>query len=209
MMKLLVCMMCLMVTTLAAPAQESESNEVAAHANLALKWMEMYRMYQQQGVVGNPFLPAADAPVVAAPVQSFDVPPPAPVIASDASEEETEEGDPAPKAAAPVGPAGPLNSDEEEEAETEEVEAAEPEPPVTEAAPADPAVEPAAEPAAPAAEPAGDPAAADAGDVAVPPVDVVPIDIFPAVTEVANDAADPAIADAPVAVDAGAAQLPA
>ncbi|XP_076583689.1 enamelin [Chaetodon auriga] len=141
MMKLLVFMMCLLVTTFAAPAPQSENTEekqIAAHANEALRWMEIYRLYQQQGIVRNPFLPAADVPVDAAPAQPADAPLLAPIAVGDASEEETENDNPAPKAGAPAPPAAPLNSDEAEEAE--EVEAAEAEPAVVEAAPADPAV---------------------------------------------------------------------
>ncbi|KAM7419289.1 hypothetical protein PAMA_016413 [Pampus argenteus] len=123
MMKPVVILMCLLSTALAAPVPGSESNEqVAAHANEALRWMEMYRLYQQQGLVGNPFIPAADAPaetaaaavVDAAPAEPANDSPPAPVPVGDASEEEeAEDGKPAPKA----GPAAPLNSDEAEEAE--------------------------------------------------------------------------------------------
>ncbi|TKS68217.1 hypothetical protein D9C73_002278 [Collichthys lucidus] len=190
------------------PGSESNEEKVAAHANEALRWMEMYRMYQQQGVVRNPFLPAADAPVDAAPAQPADVPAPAPIANEDASEEEAEEGNPAPRAAAaPGAPAAPLNSDEAEE--VEEVEAVEAEPAVVEAAPAEPAAE---EPAA--AEPAAaDPAAAvepavvdvpvdaapvDAVVVDVPPVDVVPVDVAP------EAPVDAAAADVPADADAGA-----
>nr|XP_057942617.1 enamelin [Doryrhamphus excisus] len=132
-----VLMMCLLVACSAAPAQESQNNEqIAAHANEALRWMEMYRLYQQQGMVANPFLPAAEAPaepaaavvtVDAAPAQpATGAPPPPPPpppqapaqSAGEASEEENDEAESAPKLAAP------LNSDEEaeeaEEAEEEE-----------------------------------------------------------------------------------------
>ncbi|XP_014268826.1 enamelin [Maylandia zebra] len=61
-MKQLVLFMCLLVSTLAAPFPASESSEIAAHANEALRWMEMYRLYQQQGIVQNPFIPSANSP---------------------------------------------------------------------------------------------------------------------------------------------------
>ncbi|KAK1885683.1 D-alanine--D-alanine ligase [Dissostichus eleginoides] len=197
MMKLVVFMMCLLATTLAAPVAESESNEekVAAHANEALRWMEMYRMYQQQGVVGNPFLPAADAPVDAAPAE---VAPPAPVAAADASEEENEDEGAAPKAAAAVG--APLNSDEEEEAE--EVEAAEAEPAV-EVALEEPAADPEADVEPAVVDVPVDAAMVDAAVVVdVVPVDVVPAEVAPSAPEVAVNAPVPAAADVPADVPA-------
>nr|XP_020457681.1 uncharacterized protein LOC109961316 [Monopterus albus] len=88
MVKLLVFMMCLLATTLAAPAPDDENKEqVAAHANAALRWMEMYRLYQQQRLLRNPFLPVGNAPVRATPAQPDNVPRPAPVLVDDASEE--------------------------------------------------------------------------------------------------------------------------
>ncbi|XP_017274748.1 enamelin [Kryptolebias marmoratus] len=166
-MKQSVVLMCLLVTAFAAPAPDSDSSEVAAHANEALRLMEMYRLYQQSGLAGNPFLPAADAP--ARPALSAVVDP-APLAAEDASDEETEDGNA--KAAAPV------NSDEAEEAE--EVEAVEAEPTVVEAAPVEPTADPAAEPGV-ALEPAvvdtpADIAPVDGVAVNVPPVDIVPVD---------------------------------
>ncbi|XP_003454248.1 enamelin [Oreochromis niloticus] len=208
-MKQLVFFICLLVSTLAAPAPASESSEIAAHANEALRWMEMYRLYQQQGIVQNPFVPSANSPAVsagatvdAAPAQPADVPPPAHVPVGDASEEETEDGNPATKAAGPA----PLNSDEVEEAE--EVEAAEADPAMVEAEPsANPAavVEPAVVDVPIDVAPVDDAAAVD-----VPPVDVVPVDSAPAAPEVAVDPAAPATADilaaadVPAEVDAGA-----
>ncbi|KAM4594898.1 enamelin [Fundulus diaphanus] len=197
-MKQILISMCLLVSTFAAPlAPGSDSSEqVALHANEALRLMEMYRLYQQQGL-GNPFLPAADAPVVALQAQL------APVPADDASDEEAEDGNPAPRVAVPGAPAAPLNSDEEEEAE--EVEAAEVEPTMVDVAPADPTVAPAADPAA-AAEPElvaipPDVAPVDGVVVVVPPVDVVPVD---AAAEVAVDVAGPVATDIP-ALDTAAA----
>ncbi|XP_030599842.1 enamelin [Archocentrus centrarchus] len=192
-MKQLVFFMCLLVSTLAAPAPASESTEVAVHANEALRWMELYRLYQQQGIVQNPFLPSAHASVDAAPPQSADVPPPAPIPVGDASEDETEDVNPATKTGSPA----PLNSDEVEEAE--EVEAAEADPAVVEAA------EPSANPDVPV-----DAAPVDAATVDVPPVDVVPVDSALAAPGVAVDPAAPAKADiltagdVPAEVDAGA-----
>ncbi|XP_026025099.1 enamelin [Astatotilapia calliptera] len=198
-MKQLVLFMCLLVSTLAAPFPASESSEIAAHANEALRWMEMYRLYQQQGIVQNPFIPSANSPAVsagatvdAAPAQPADVPPPAPVPVGDASEEETEDGNPATKAAGRAL----LNSDEVEEAE--EVEAAEADPAMVEAEPsANPAaVEPAVVDVPIDVAPVDDAAAVD-----VPPVDVVPVDSAPAAPEVAVDPAAPATADILAAAD--------
>ncbi|XP_067355832.1 enamelin isoform X1 [Channa argus] len=193
-MELVVFLLCLLVTTQAAPAPDSESNEqLAAHANQALRWMEMYRLYQQQGAVGNLFPPASDAPADAAPA---DVPPPAPVAVEDASEEETEVGKPVPKAGAP--PAAPVNSDEVEEAE--EVEAAD----------AEPAEEAAVETTADLAA-AVEPALVDvpvgavpvnAAAVDGPPVDGFSVDIAPVAPEVATYIITPAPAGAaPPAVE--------
>ncbi|KAK2817070.1 hypothetical protein Q5P01_025261 [Channa striata] len=190
-MQLVVFLLCLLVTTKAAPAPDSDSNEqFAAHANEALRWMEMYRLYQQQGVAGNPFLPAADAPADAAPA---DVPPPAPIAMEDASEEEAEVGKPVLKTGAV-----PLNSDEAEEAE--EVEAAEPEP--VEGA----AVEPTADPAA-AVEPAVvdvplDAAPVDAAAVDVPAADVFSVGTDPVAPEVTDTVTPAAAGAAPPAVEA-------
>ncbi|MEQ2194082.1 hypothetical protein XENOCAPTIV_022893 [Xenoophorus captivus] len=189
-MKQILISMCLLVSTFAAPAPGSESSEqVAAHANEALRLMEMYRLYQQQGL-GNPFLPAADPPVVASQAQLTPVP------AEDVSDEETEDGNPAARVAVPGAPAAPLNSDEEEEDE----EAAEVEPTVVDVAPPDPTAAPAA-----AVEPEVvviPPDVAPVVDVvvAVPPVDVVPVDTA---SEVAVDVAGPAATDIP-AVDVAA-----
>ncbi|XP_049577229.1 enamelin [Syngnathus scovelli] len=155
-----VIMMCLFVACSTAPVQESENNKIAAHANEALRLMEMYRLYQQQGMVANPFLPASETPGVveappqvdSAPVHTATATPPPPAVAAaqpvgDVSEEE-EDASPASKAAAPVAP---LNSEEAEEAEdTEEAEEAAEAPAANPAAPTDvPAVvDPAAEIAA-------------------------------------------------------------
>ncbi|XP_037105504.1 enamelin [Syngnathus acus] len=154
-----VIMMCLFVACSTAPVQESENNEIAAHANEALRLMEMYRLYQQQGMVANPFLPASETPGVvvageappaepaeaapkqvdSAPVHTATASPPPPAVAAaqpvgDVSEEE-EDANPASKAAAPVAP---LNSEEAEEAEdTEEAEEAAEAPAANPAAPAD------------------------------------------------------------------------
>ncbi|KAM4751218.1 enamelin [Anableps anableps] len=208
-MKQILILMCLLVSTFAAPAPGSESSEIAAHANEALRLMEMYRLYQQQGL-RNPFLAAADAPansvgtpaVVAVQAQL------APIPAEDVSDEENEDGNPAPRFAVPGAPAAPLNSDEEEEAE--EAEAAEVEPTVVDIAPADPTAAPAADPAA--AEPEvvvipADVAPVDGVVVIVPPVDIVPVDTA---TEVSVDVAAPVAADIPavdIAVATAAAEV--
>ncbi|XP_061736233.1 enamelin isoform X2 [Nerophis ophidion] len=144
-----VLVMILLAACSAAPVEQSPNQEVAAHAHEALRWMEMYRLYQQQGMVANPFLPAAAVPaepaaaeteaaVDASPAQlATDAPAPAGTapapaqMAGEASEEETEEANPAPKSAAP------LNSDEGEEAE--ETEVAEEEEGAVAGVPADPA----------------------------------------------------------------------
>jgi len=209
MMKPVVFMMCLLVTALAAPAPGSESDEqVAAHANEALRWMEMYRLYQQQGLVGNPFVAAADTPADAAvgaavdtaPAQPAYVPPPAAPAApvEDASEEE--DGNAARNAA--LG--APLNSDEEE---TEEVEVAEVEPAVVEEAPAEPAAGPGADPAADVetavVDVPIDVAPVDAiAAVDLPPVDMVAFDHAPAALEVSVDVAVADVTAAAVAADA-------
>ncbi|MEQ2269565.1 hypothetical protein XENORESO_006329 [Xenotaenia resolanae] len=134
--------------------------------------MEMYRLYQQQGL-GNPFLPAADAPansagapaVVALQAQLTPVP------AEDVSDEETGDGNPAARVAVPGAPAAPLNSDEE--VEDEEAEAVEVELTVVDVAPPDPTAAPAA-----AAEP----------EVVVIPPDVAPVDgVVVAVPPAATD----------------------
>ncbi|XP_035762197.1 enamelin [Neolamprologus brichardi] len=177
--------------------------QIAAHANEALRWMEMYRLYQQQGVVQNPFIPSANLPAVsagatvdAAPAQPADVPPPAPVPVGDASEEETEDGNPATKAAGRA----PLNSDEVEEAE--EVDAAEADPAMVEAEPsAEPSANPAAVEPAVVDVPIDVAPVDDAAAVDVPPVDVVPVDSAPAAPEVAVDPAAPATADILAAAD--------
>ncbi|XP_037530853.1 enamelin [Nematolebias whitei] len=200
-MKQSVFLMCLLATTFAAPVPDSESSEqVSAHANEALRLMEIYRLYQQSGLAGNPFVPAANAP--SRPVVSAVVAP-APLQAEEVSDEETEDGDS--KAAAPAAPGAPLNSDEEEE--VEEVEAAEAEPAVVEAAPAEPTVGPAAEPGV-ALEPAvvdvpADVAPVDGAAVNVPPVDIVPVDSATSAPEVAADVASPA-ADAGAVITGGA-----
>uniref|UniRef100_A0A1A8NAG1 Enamelin n=1 Tax=Nothobranchius rachovii TaxID=451742 RepID=A0A1A8NAG1_9TELE len=204
-------LMCLLVPALAAPVPDSESGEqVAAHANEALRLMELYRLFQQQGVGGNPFLPApADAPAdpAAAAVVNLQA---APVRAEDASDEEAEDGNVSPKAAAPAAPTAPLNSDEAEEAEEEET--AEAEPAVVEAAPAEPTADPAAEPGA-SLEPAVvdipvEVAPVDGAAVDVPPVDIVPVDTpAPGVAVAADAGADPLAADAGLTAVADAAVL--
>ncbi|XP_032417791.1 enamelin isoform X2 [Xiphophorus hellerii] len=197
-MKQVLILLCLLVSTFAAPAPGSESSEAAAHANEALRLMEMYRLYQQQGLA-NPFLRAADAPAnsaVAPEVVAFQAQL-APAPAEDVSDEETEDGNPAPRIAVPGAPAAPLNSDEEEEAE--ETEVAEVEPTVVDTAPADTTAAPAADPAA-AAEPEvvdipPDVAPVDGVVVAVPPVDIVPVDTA---AEVPVDVAGPVATDVDV-----------
>ncbi|XP_015253129.1 PREDICTED: skin secretory protein xP2-like [Cyprinodon variegatus] len=203
-MKQILISMCLLASTFAAPAPGSDSGEVAAHANEALRLMEMYRLYQQQGLE-NPFLQAANAPAKSPGALRVDAVQAqlAPVPAEDVSDEEAEDGNPAPKAVAPGAAAAPLNSDEEEEAE--EAETAELEPTVVDVAPADPTIAPAADPSA-ADEPevvAIPPGVApvDGVVVAVPPVDVVPVD---AASEVAVDVAGPVATVIP-AVDNAAA----
>ncbi|XP_023189197.1 induced stolen tip protein TUB8-like isoform X1 [Xiphophorus maculatus] len=198
-MKQVLILLCLLVSTFAAPAPGSESSEqAAAHANEALRLMEMYRLYQQQGLA-NPFLRAADTPAnsaVAPAVVAFQAQL-APAPAEDVSDEETEDGNSAPRIAVPGAPGAPLNSDEEEEAE--ETEVAEVEPTVVDTAPADPTAAPAADPAA-AAEPEvvdipPDVAPVDGVVVAVPPVDIVPVDTA---AEVPVDVAGPVATDVDV-----------
>ncbi|XP_029916764.1 enamelin [Myripristis murdjan] len=177
-MKPVVFMMCLLGVTLAAPAPDGITNEqAAAHANEALRWMEMYRLFQQQGAAGNPFLPAAGAMVDAAQAQPVNAPP---APAGDVSDEET-----VPQVGS-FGPAAtPLNSDEVDDEE----EAA---PAVAAGAPAEPAAVP-------------DPAAAVVVEAPVdvaPAAPDVSVDVVAAVPAAADV---PVAVDVPAAVDAAAA----
>ncbi|XP_062333368.1 enamelin [Osmerus eperlanus] len=186
MMKPVVFLMCLLGSTFAAPAPESGSNEqVAAHANMALRMMEFYRMYgslQQQGVgaAGNPAFPAVPGNAAAAPPPSFFMPPPMPAGSDEEGAPQYAYGYGLPAGAAP---AAPLNSDEVgEDAAGAEAEAAEAE----------------AEPAAAEAEPAAEAAVPEAA---------APVDVVPALPEVSMDiaVAVPAGADIGAAVDAATA----
>ncbi|XP_077575843.1 enamelin isoform X2 [Stigmatopora nigra] len=133
-----VILMYLFVTCSAAPVPKSQSNEIAAHANEALRLMEMYRMLQQQGIVASPFLPATEIPAMeaapellpaepaeavievnAVPEEAATIVPASPTAGQtvgDASEEE-EDAKPALKEASVVAPP---NSDEAEETEENE-----------------------------------------------------------------------------------------
>ncbi|XP_061687137.1 enamelin isoform X2 [Syngnathoides biaculeatus] len=102
--------MCLFVACSAAPLQESQSNEqIAAHANQALRLMEMYRLYQQQGLAVNPFLPAAATPRVRAAAKALSQVDAAPAQAATAAA-------PLPPAA-PAAAAQPVGEDASEEEE--------------------------------------------------------------------------------------------
>ncbi|XP_034147152.1 enamelin [Esox lucius] len=123
-MKSVVILMCLFGHSMAVPIPESGSNEqVAAHANEALRWMELYRMYSslaQQGFGATTSSPNADK-VYARAAASHNVfyPPPAP-INSDEEAPATRYGAYFPY----PGHTAPLNSDEvEEDAAATEAEA--------------------------------------------------------------------------------------
>ncbi|XP_059409276.1 uncharacterized protein LOC132143143 isoform X3 [Carassius carassius] len=173
-MKALAFLMCLLGSSIAAPAPDSGSSEQAinGHANTALQLMELYRMFghlQQQAA------PAAPAPVNAqsqvspqAPQQGYFL---NPALFAPRGDESDEEGAPQfrgfypPYGSQPAQPAAPLNSDEAEGAEEAEVveAGAEPEPAgtaatvdvtaVNEIAPVDVAIEVTAEPVIAAAVP--------------------------------------------------------
>ncbi|XP_064781931.1 enamelin isoform X2 [Oncorhynchus masou masou] len=173
-----VLLMCLLGFSLAAPTPDSGSDEVAAHANEALRWMELYRMYGSLGQLAAPAQPPmlnAPAAAPAAPAQDpkFFYPPPP--MNSDEEAPVPRYGGygryyPYPGQAAPAAQAVPLNSDEvgEDEAATE--------------AEAEPAVDPAAE------EPAVVDTAAPVDPAAAAPVDPavdVPIDVvIPAAVDI-------------------------
>ncbi|XP_073699382.1 enamelin [Garra rufa] len=146
-MKAVAFLMCLLGSSLAAPAHDSGSNEQAiiGHANTALQLMELYRMLghlQQQGfgavrtgahVPAAPVAPAAPAPVDTqaqvspqVPQQGFFFNPAHFAPTGDGSDEEEApqyRGFYPPHGYQPAQPAAPLNSDEAEGAE--EAEAAE------------------------------------------------------------------------------------
>ncbi|XP_059409277.1 uncharacterized protein LOC132143143 isoform X4 [Carassius carassius] len=172
-MKALAFLMCLLGSSIAAPAPDSGSSEaINGHANTALQLMELYRMFghlQQQAA------PAAPAPVNAqsqvspqAPQQGYFL---NPALFAPRGDESDEEGAPQfrgfypPYGSQPAQPAAPLNSDEAEGAEEAEVveAGAEPEPAgtaatvdvtaVNEIAPVDVAIEVTAEPVIAAAVP--------------------------------------------------------
>ncbi|KAK7161451.1 hypothetical protein R3I94_004209 [Phoxinus phoxinus] len=139
-MKAVALLMCLLGSSLAAPAPDSGSNEQAiiSNANTALQLMELYRMLgqmRQQGfgavptdaqLPAAPVAPAAPAPVDTqpqvspqAPQQGFFFNPALFAPPGDGSDEEE-----APQHRG-FYPAAPLNSDEAEAAEEAEAEAAE------------------------------------------------------------------------------------
>ncbi|XP_016088822.1 enamelin [Sinocyclocheilus grahami] len=176
-MKVLAFLMCLLGSSLAAPAPDSGSNEQAiiGHANTALQLMELYRMLghlQQQGFgavptgAQLPAAPAEPAPADAQPQVSPQAPQQGfffnPALFAPTGDGSDEEGVPQfrgfypPYGYQPAQPAAPLNSDEAEVAEEAEgAEAAE-------------AAEAGAEP-----EPAGTAATVDATAVnEIAPVDV-------------------------------------
>ncbi|TRY82920.1 hypothetical protein DNTS_027919 [Danionella cerebrum] len=192
-MKVVAFLLCLLSSSLAAPAPDSGSNEqaIANHANTALQLMELYRalgQLRQQGfgVVPGAQLPAQVAPAAidAQPEVSPQAPQQAlvlsPAVVAPTGDDSDEEG-------APAQAAAPLNSDEAEEAEEaeggEEAEGAE------------------AALAGPEAEPAGIPPAVDAPAVDAPAVDA------PVINEAAP-VADTAPAPEAIATDAGAAVEP-
>ncbi|KAK9981281.1 hypothetical protein ABG768_000834 [Culter alburnus] len=152
-MKAVALLMCLLGSSLAAPAPDSGSNEQAinSHANTALQLMELYRMLGQLrqqgfGVVPTgaqlpavPAAPAAPVPVDTqpqvspqGPQQGFFFNPALFAPRGDGSDEEEApqfRGFYPPYGYQPAQPAAPLNSDEAEGAEEAEAEeGTEPEP---------------------------------------------------------------------------------
>ncbi|XP_042615731.1 uncharacterized protein LOC109095750 isoform X2 [Cyprinus carpio] len=146
-MKAVAFLMCLLGSSIAAPAPDSDSNEQAiiSHANTALQLMELYRMFghlRQQGFGAVPVgaqLPAAlSAPAAPAPVHAQpQVSPQAPqqgIFFNPTGDESDEEGAPQfrgfypPYGYQPAQRAAPLNSDEAEGAEAGAEAGAEPEP---------------------------------------------------------------------------------
>ncbi|KAK2909120.1 hypothetical protein Q8A67_004957 [Cirrhinus molitorella] len=183
-MKAVVFLMCLLGSSLAAPAPDSGSNEQAiiGHANTALQLMELYRMLghlRQQGfgavptgaqLPAAPVAPAAPAPVDTQPQVSPQAPQQGfffnPALFAPVGDGSDEEGAPQfrgfypPHGYHPAQPAAPLNSDEAEGAE--EAEAAE-------------AAEAGAEP-----EPAGTAATVDATAATVDATaanEILPVDV--------------------------------
>ncbi|KAK6325036.1 hypothetical protein J4Q44_G00043780 [Coregonus suidteri] len=193
-----VLLMCLLGYSLAAPAPDSGSDEqVAAHANEALRWMELYRMYGSLGQQAAPVQPSmlngpAAAPAAPAQAPNFFYPPPPPMN-SDEEAPAPRYGFyggyyPYPGQAAPAAPAVPLNSDEVgEDAVAAEAEA---EPAVDHAA-EEPAVVDSAAPVDPAAAAPVDPAVEESIDVVIPAA----VDIPATIDTVASDVivVDPAL----------------
>ncbi|XP_077103074.1 enamelin [Siphateles boraxobius] len=209
-MKAVALLMCLLGSSLAAPAPDSGSNEQAinSHTNTALQLMELYRMLgqmRQQGfgavptdaqLPAAPVAPAAPAPVDTQPQASPQAPQQGfffnPALFAPPGDGSDEEGAPQyrgfypPYGYRPAQPAAPLNSDEAEGAE--EAEAAE----------GAEAAEAGAEP-----EPAGTASPVDAAVAnEILPIDVavdVPVEPAPEVNAAAPAAVDPAlIPEAPV-----------
>ncbi|XP_051560020.1 uncharacterized protein LOC127444602 [Myxocyprinus asiaticus] len=206
-MKAFAFLMCLLGSSLAAPAPDSGSNEegIIRHANTALQLMELYRMLgqlRQQGF-GAVASPAQQPAVPAAPAAPVDAQPQVspqgleqglffnPALFAPRGDGSDEEGAPQfrgfypPYGNQPAQPAAPLNSDEAEGAE--EAEAAKGAEAGAEAGP----------------EPTGGAPAIDAGianeilpvDVAVdvPPMDIAAaVDLAPDVIA-ATAAVDPAL----------------
>ncbi|XP_039504432.1 enamelin [Pimephales promelas] len=207
-MKAVALLMCLLGSSLAAPAPDSSSNEqVASHANTAVQLMELYRLIAQMrqqgfGAAPNdaqlpaaPVAPAAPAPVDTQPQVSPQAPQQGfffnPALFAPQGDGSDEEGAPQfrgfypPYGYQPAQPAAPLNSDEAEGAE--EAEAAE----------GAEAAEAGAEP-----EPAGTALPVDAAVAnEILPIDVpvdVPVEPLPEV--IATAAVDPAIIPEALAV---------
>ncbi|XP_014051040.1 tropomyosin-1, isoforms 33/34 isoform X2 [Salmo salar] len=184
-----VLLMCLLGFSLAAPTPDSGSDEVAAHANEALRWMELYRMYGSLGQLAAPAQPPmlnAPAAAPAAPAQDpkFFYPPPP--MNSDEEAPVPHYGGyvryyPYPGQAAPAAPVLPLNSDEvgEDEAAAE----AEAEPAVDHAA-EEPAVVDTATPVDPAAAAPVDPAVDVPIDVVIPAAVDIPATIDTVATDI-------------------------
>ncbi|XP_051559190.1 enamelin [Myxocyprinus asiaticus] len=205
-MKAFAFLMCLLGSSLAAPAPDSGSNEegITGHANTALQLMELYRMLgqlQQQGFgavaspAQQPAAPAAPAPVDAQPQvlpqrpeQHFFF---NPALLAQRGDGSDEEGAPQfrgfypPYGYQPAQPAAPLNSDEAEGGE----EAA-----VPEGAEATEGAEAGAE-AAP--EPTGGAPAVDAGVAN----EILPVNVAMDIPVTAVDPAPDIIATAAATVD--------
>ncbi|KAM9399286.1 uncharacterized protein ACWYII_031550 isoform 2-T3 [Salvelinus alpinus] len=202
-----VLLMCLLGYSLAAP--------VAAHANEALRWMELYRKYGSLGQQAAPAqLSMLNAPAAAptAPPQAPNFyppppppppqpPPPPPPMNSDEEAPATRYGGygsyggyyPYPGQAAPAAPAVPLSSDEVgEDAAAAEAEAE----PAVDLAAEEPAVVDTASPVDPAAAAPVDPAVEVPVNVDTIDADVVVVDpalIAPNDTTMVAGPSDPAL----------------